>query len=751
MAESQAVAKQALKKLEDQLTCAICLDAFKDPKLLQCFHVYCKDCLQQLVVTDRQGQLSLSCPTCRQSTLLPPATNVSDLQPAFHIHHLFEIQDVLEKVKAPKKVLCTKCNKNRPATSYCRDCGKYICAPCAAIHSDWDDLAKHEVVALEQLESKVKQLDSLKKVTLYCSLHKGKELELYCETCEELICHNCTVNKHCRPEHKYDLVDDTFEKHKAEMVASLDPIENQLGVVVKALEQIEQQSADVNNQRVATKAEIQKTIRQLHEMLEARKTELMGKVDEYADQKVKNLAAQKDEVETVHTQLVSCLSFVRESLRTGSQGEVMKIKKTVMKQIKEMTDNFKPDVLSPCEQADIKFIPSPKLAQACQQFGEVCVNPVSPGKCYAIDKGIKVAEVGEKVTVLLHTVGDKGKACTKPAETVMSELVSEADETKIECSIKAIETSQYEISYQATSRGRHQLHIKVEGEHIKGSPFTVTVKLSVHKLGTPVRVISGLSSPWGVAVNQRGEIIVAESSGHRISIFSPTGERLRSFGSVGPGQGQLAYPRGVAVDDDGNILVVDSGNNRIQIFSLDGKLVRAVDKDTIALNNSIGVSIHPDKRIIVSDHSNHRIQILNPNLIFNSSFGGHGNNDGQTNYPYDVAFDSAGNIYQGGNNNTGVQVFNAKGQFSRKFGHKGSDQGELNFPSGIAIDSDDVVYVAEHNNHCVSVFTTEGAFLTSFGNKGNGQGRLNTPLGIAVDNDGFVYVCDYGNGRIQIF
>ena len=55
MAESQVVARQALEKLEDQLTCAICLDAFKDPKLLQCFHVYCKDCLQRLVVTDRQG------------------------------------------------------------------------------------------------------------------------------------------------------------------------------------------------------------------------------------------------------------------------------------------------------------------------------------------------------------------------------------------------------------------------------------------------------------------------------------------------------------------------------------------------------------------------------------------------------------------------------------------------------------------------------------------------------------------------
>ena len=750
MAESQAVAKQALKKLEDQLTCAICLDAFKDPKLLQCFHVYCKDCLQRLVVTDRQGQLSLRCPTCRQSTLLPPATNVSDLQPAFHIHHLFEIQDALEKVKAPKKVLCTKCNKNRPATSYCRDCGKYICTSCTTVHSDWDDFAEHEVVALEQLENKVKQLDSLKKVTLYCSLHKGKELELYCETCEELICHNCTVKKH--KDHQYDLVDDMFEKHKAEMVASLDPIENQLGVVVKALEQIEQRSADMNDQRVATKAEIQKIVQQLHEMLEARKTELMGMVDEYTDQKVKNLAAQKDEVETVHTQLVSCLSFVRESLRTGSQGEVMKIKKTVMKQIKEMTDNFKPDMLSPCDNADIKFIPPPKLAQACQQFGDVRVNLVSPENCYATGKGIKVAEVGERVTVLLHTVDDKEKACITPVETVMSELVSVTDDIKIECSFKAIESNKYEISYQPTSRGRHQLHIKVEEEHIKGSPFNVTVKLPVEKLGTPVKVINGVNGPFGVAVNQRGEILVAESSGHCISIFSQSGEKLQSFGSRGSGQGQFSNPRGVAVDDDGNILVVDAGNNRIQKFTSDGTLVMAVGKGTINLSNSYGINIHPDnKRIFVSDYGNSRIQILNPDLTFNSSFGGRGDYDGQTTYPWEVAFDSVGNIYQGGQSNNCVQVFNVEGQFLRKFGRKGSGQGEINFPSGIAIDREDVVYIADFFNHRVSVFTTEGAFLTSFGTHGDGWGQFRNPYNIEIDEDGFIYVSDNSNGQVQIF
>ena len=194
---AEGVAKHAFKKLEDQLTCAICLDAFKEPKLLQCFHVFCKDCLQRLVVQDQQGQLSLRCPNCRQSTILPPtATDVSSLQSAFHIHHLLEIQDALEKLKQPKKMKCDRCKTPRLATSYCRDCGQFICHICSTVHSDWDTFAKHEVVALEQLESKVKELDALKKVTLYCCLHQGKELELYSDTCKELICLHCTISKH---------------------------------------------------------------------------------------------------------------------------------------------------------------------------------------------------------------------------------------------------------------------------------------------------------------------------------------------------------------------------------------------------------------------------------------------------------------------------------------------------------------------------------------------------------------------------
>ena len=137
-----------------------------------------------------------------------------------------------------------------------------------------------------------------------------QELDLYCETCGELICLHCTISKHCRSEHKYDLVGDTSDKNKAEITASLEPIENQLSVVSSVIEQLDldSQLQELSNQQMANEADIEKQIQQLHEVLDIRKTELINQVDQQIQIKKKDLAAQKDTVETVQTHAVVKLS-----------------------------------------------------------------------------------------------------------------------------------------------------------------------------------------------------------------------------------------------------------------------------------------------------------------------------------------------------------------------------------------------------------------------------------------------------------
>ena len=593
-----------------------------------------------------------------------------------------------------------------------------------------------------------------KKVTSYCTQHydQGKELDLYCETCGELICLHCTVKKH--KDHQYDLVGDIFERHKAEITASLEPVEKQLGLTKKAREQLDVRSLELDDVQATLKADVQKQIEQLQKLLESRKTELIGQIKQTVQLKKKNLAAQKDEVDALQTTLEGCLSSVRESLRTGSQGEVMKMKKAVVKQIKELTDNFKPDTLSPCESANIKFTASTQLATSvCQQFGEVHLQ-VSPEKSHATGKGLKVVKCGERATLIVHIVDKMGKTCPTPVEALTGELISEVHSEKIDCCVKKTEASgQYEINYQTTNRGRHQLHIKVEGEHIKGSPFPVIVKLPVQKLGTPIKTIVGVKKPSCVAIDRVGNIVVSEASEHCVSIFSQAGEKIKSFGFRGSSSGQFNTPKGIALDFDDSILVADNHNDRIQKFTSTSSgttFIAAVDSSNF--KRPVGIAVHPQsRRIYVADSHNHCVQILNPDLTFSSSFGSRGSSTiGQFQFPYDVAFDSCGNVYVVDGGNHCIQVFTADGHFLRKFGRKGKGSMELDWPNTISIDSEDVVYVVDQNNNRVSVFTCEGKFLTTFGTKGGGPGQFNYPYGVAVDRSGLVYVSDNTN-RIQIF
>ena len=181
---------------------------------------------------------------------------------------------------------------------------------------------------------------------------------------------------------------------------------------------------------------------------------------------------------------------------------------------------------------------------------------------------MEVAEVGEKATAVLHISNSKGKARTVSIEALTCELVSTNTGEKIDCLAKKIEPDEYKISYETTIQGRHQLHIKVDGEHIKGSPFPVIV---IKKLGTPIKTIREVKYPWGVAVNKRGEIVMGEYGAHCVSIISSTGEKLQSFGSQGSGHGQFNCICGVTVDYDydGKIFVTDGRNHCIQKFTPD--------------------------------------------------------------------------------------------------------------------------------------------------------------------------------------
>ena len=739
---------EALKKVEDQLECAICLQPYTDPKLLPCFHVYCKHCLERLVVQDRDGP-TVACPKCRRPTPVPP-NGITGLQSDFHIHNLFEIRDTLEKAKEPQKTQCEKCKK-ATATGFCRDCGKFVCDKCTELHQFWEELSSHQIVAITDIQAEATSLVPPKKKIAYCPRHPEKILEIYCETDGELICTSCTIRLH--RDHQYDLVTDTFPKHRDEILSHLQPVRQHLHTVNEALQALDTRTKEITDQRTDVEADIHKRINQLLRALEQRRTELIGQLDQITQNKLKHLAAQKDEIELLQTQLSSCLEYVEGSLKTGSEGEILAMKAPVIKQIQGITTDINPDSLAPQQRANMRLVPD-DAEQICRKYGKVVDEEIDPTKCHATGDGLKAATIGQEAVVALHTVNMEGMECPEPVKDLTAELVFCKDGTVVKCGVKQEGKSVYGIRYQPVTRGKHQLHITIKGKKTKGSPHTVAVRRPPLDLGNPIRTIGNLNNPWGIVTDRKGRIIVAEDGAHCVSIFTLEGKKIQSFGSRGTANGQFNRPLGVAVDSDDNIYVVDQSNHRIQKFTPDGEFIATAGSQgsnplQFYYPVAIGYNSTNDK-LYVCDRSNNRVQILERSLAYSGTFDSYGSGDGQFRNPWGVGFDTVGNVFIADYKNHRIQVFTPEGQFLRKFGSLGSGPGQLSGPSDIALD-DDTVYITNKSNHRVSIFTTQGEFLRSFGTQGNGQGQFSNPRGITVDENGFIMVADNGNGRVQIF
>ena len=156
---------------------------------------------------------------------------------------------------------------------------------------------------------------------------------------------------------------------------------------------------DIRQARATVEADVHTAFGKLQRILDTRKTELISQLHHITQRKLKELAVQRDQLETTLTQLSSCLGFMRESFKTGSQEEVLSMKSSVVKQVKELTTTSPPDMLKPSTEADTIFSALSDVATACRNYGQVSYPGLpDPSKC--LIEFLLLS--GEQVTVQLQ-------------------------------------------------------------------------------------------------------------------------------------------------------------------------------------------------------------------------------------------------------------------------------------------------------------------------------------------------------------
>ncbi|CAH1153845.1 unnamed protein product [Phaedon cochleariae] len=126
-----------MEQFEQLLTCAICLDRYRNPKLLPCQHSFCMEpCLEGLVDYVRR---QVKCPECRAEHRIPYQgvqgfpTNVT-LQRFLELH--IEITGELpDPTSGQIMERCNVCSE-KAYCSFCSHCDKKICEECKGAHME---------------------------------------------------------------------------------------------------------------------------------------------------------------------------------------------------------------------------------------------------------------------------------------------------------------------------------------------------------------------------------------------------------------------------------------------------------------------------------------------------------------------------------------------------------------------------------------------------------------------------------------
>jgi sugar lactone lactonase YvrE len=217
------------------------------------------------------------------------------------------------------------------------------------------------------------------------------------------------------------------------------------------------------------------------------------------------------------------------------------------------------------------------------------------------------------------------------------------------------------------------------------------------------------SEPWGIAIASDGRIVVADTFGWRVRVYTadlqPTSVVFGNpHAGDDPGEYDLFGPRDAIVDENDQMWVTDTGHDRVVVYTMDGAFIR-----------SIGTS---------------------------------GAGDGQFDEPVSIARSADGRIYVGDMYNSRIVELDGNGAFVRAFPVSGWGGQEVTDKPYMTVLSDGRVVASVPSLGVVRIYSPDGELVGSIEDPDD---PISRPYGLVQAGDDKLWIVEGGNARVRQF
>jgi sugar lactone lactonase YvrE len=259
--------------------------------------------------------------------------------------------------------------------------------------------------------------------------------------------------------------------------------------------------------------------------------------------------------------------------------------------------------------------------------------------------------------------------------------------------------------------------------------------------------------PYGMAVNSKGELYVADQKVGAIFIFNTETKETKLIANGR--DATFGLINGLAFDDDDRLFVTDGKMHRVLAFDKNNKVVDLI-KD--GLIDPVGIAINTENRqLYVVDTQADQVVVFDADTLKEKRRIGTGgknhtlNTPGNFALPSFVALDQDGNVYVTDTLNFRVEIFDADGNFISQIGKHCDNVGCFVAPKGIAVDSDGHIWVADPRLDLLQAFNRQGQLLGFVGGHGNLLGQFSELSAVYIDKNNRMFTSEQYPGRVQMF